>query len=294
MASSYYIGRFAPAPSGPLHFGSIIAALGSFLQAKSQGGEWLVRIEDSDRFRAVQGATDLILDTLEQLGLTWDRDIVVQSKREARYREELERLQSINMVYPCACTRSETRGKPYPGTCRHNGVPRTRRDRSLRVRTDNTVIEFNDAVTGLFSQSLEKDVGDFVIKRKDGMTAYHLAVVINDADQGVTEVVRGADLIESTPRQIYLQRLLHYPTPGYLHLPVAIDANGRKISKQNNAPGIDPGQAARVITNALEFLGQQPDPQLADATAEDVIKWGIDHWDIRQIPAGEYRPPGEQ
>lgn len=284
-----YVGRFAPAPSGPLHFGSIIAALGSYLQAKANNGEWLVRIEDSDRFRVAEGATTLILNTLEQLGLAWDREIIIQSQRENRYREELEKLQDMGIVYPCTCTRRETRGKPYPGTCR-NGMSRKRTFRSLRIRTDDTPIEFEDAVVGKYSQSLENEVGDFVIKRSDGMTAYQLAVVIDDADQGITEIVRGADLIESTPRQIYLQRMLQYPTPAYLHLPVAIDDTGRKISKQNNAPGIDITQGARVLTNALAFLGQQPDPQLADATVEDVIQWGLDHWDISKIPTGEYRP----
>ncbi|HSR63228.1 MAG TPA: tRNA glutamyl-Q(34) synthetase GluQRS [Gammaproteobacteria bacterium] len=284
-----YVGRFAPAPSGPLHFGSIVAALGSYLQAKSQHGEWLVRIEDSDRFRVVEGATELILNTLEQLGLTWDGEVVIQSQREDRYREELARLQSTGLVYPCTCTRRETRGKPYPGTCR-NGPSHNRTNSSLRIRTDDTRIEFEDTVTGKYIQSLEDEVGDFIIRRADGMTAYHLAVIIDDTDQGVTEVVRGADLIDSTPRQIYLQRMLEYSVPGYLHLPVAIDDTGRKISKQNNAPGIDVAQGARVLTNALAFLGQKPDPQLADAAVSDVIRWGLDHWDVSIIPAGEHRP----
>lgn len=292
MASSFYVGRFAPAPSGPLHFGSIIAALGSFLQAKCHAGEWLVRIEDSDRFRVVEGATGLILDTLENLGLHWDREVIIQSQRENRYRQELEKLQDMGIVYPCTCTRRETRGKPYPGTCR-KGISRNRKHRSLRIRTDDTPVEFDDTVVGKYSQSLENEVGDFIIKRSDGMTAYHLAVVIDDADQGVTEIVRGADLVDSTPRQIYLQRILQYPTPSYLHLPVAIDASGRKISKQNNAPGIDIARGAQVLTNALDFLGQHPDPQLADATVEDVIQWGLEHWDSKKISAGEYRPPGE-
>lgn len=279
-----YIGRFAPTPSGPLHFGSIIAALGSYLQARGQQGKWLLRIEDLDTPRNQPGALDNILYLLDQLGLHWDGPVMVQSQRIAVYEEILELLAARGLTYPCSCTRYEIKGKPYSGTCR-NGITSTRRPRALRVRTHSEPVGFQDRIQGHFRQQLEQDIGDFILRRSDGLIAYHLAVVVDDVSQGVTEIVRGADLLDSTPRQIYLQNLLNYATPEYVHLPVANTRQGRKISKQNHAPGIDPQQGPAVLFRALQFLGQQPDPALATAGTHEIIAWGIEHWQLSAVPA---------
>jgi len=281
--TSEYRGRFAPAPSGPLHFGSIISALGSFLQAKSRSGKWLARIEDIDKPRNQPGSTENILHTLEALGLHWDEEVLIQSQRVPVYREILEQLIECDLVYPCICTRSQTKGIPYPRTCR-NGIYIKNKKRSLRLRTTPDITGFIDQVKGGFHQQLESDAGDFVLRRADGIIAYHLAVVIDDQYQGITEIVRGADLLDSTPRQIYLQKLLGYMTPAYCHLPVATNNKGMKISKQNHAPGVDRQNAANVLFKALEFLGQQPDPQLINASVDEIIQWGIQHWKLSTVP----------
>src|SRR3954469_4836970 len=225
-----YTGRFAPSPTGPLHMGSLIAALASWLDARAAGGRWLVRMEDLDRPRVLPGADDAILDALSRLGLQWDGEVVYQSKRHDLYRRALERLGPH--TYWCGCSRREiadsslglaTDGAPiYPGTCR-DGLPRARR--ALRVRTSSALIAFDDRLQGQQAQVLERDIGDFVLYRADGLFAYQLAVVVDDAAQGISDVVRGADLLDSTARQICLQRLLGVPTPRYLHVPVAVDAH---------------------------------------------------------------------
>jgi len=281
-----YIGRFAPSPSGPLHFGSVIAALGSYLQARSRDGQWLVRMEDIDIPRVQPGAADDILRTLEKLHLFWDGDVLYQSRRDAAYREAEIALEKENLLYPCACTRRDIRGQRYSGRCR-NGLPPGKISRSVRVRTTNEPVSFADRVQGVQWQNLDIEIGDFIIRRADNITAYHLAVVVDDAWQGVTEIVRGSDLMDSTPRQIYLQELLGYPTPAYCHLPVAVNADGRKISKQNHAPGIRRNAPARVIHDALKFLGQEPDPALRDASIESIIDWGVKNWDPDRVPRHE-------
>jgi glutamyl-Q tRNA(Asp) synthetase len=278
-----YRGRFAPTPSGPLHFGSITSALGSYLQAKSQSGKWLVRIEDIDKPRNQPGATENILYTLETLGLHWDEDILIQSQRIPVYREILEHLIERDLVYPCICSRSQAKGIPYPGTCR-NGISIKKKNRSLRLRTDSNITEFVDQIQGDFHQQLGSDVGDFVLRRADGIIAYHLAVVADDEFQGITEIVRGADLLDSTPRQIYLQKLQDYSTPAYCHLPIATYHNGKKISKQNHAPGVDHKNAAEVLFKALEFLGQQPARESGNASVDEIIQWGIQHWNLSSVP----------
>lgn len=286
QTQSAYRGRFAPTPSGPLHFGSIISALGSYLQAKSQSGKWLLRIEDVDKPRNQPGATDNILHTLEALGLHWDEEVLIQSHRIPVYREIIDQLIDCDLVYPCTCTRNQTKGIPYPGTCR-NGNYNKNKKRSLRIRTSTDVTGFVDQIQGNFHQQLESDIGDFVLRRADGVIAYHLAVVADDEYQGITEIVRGADLLDSTPRQIYLQKLLGYNTPAYCHLPVAAYHNGKKISKQNHAPGIDHRNLTGVLLKAMEFLGQQPDPELDRASVDEIIQWGIKHWDFSSVP-GQY------
>ncbi len=283
MQSPRYIGRFAPSPSGPLHFGSIVAALGSYLQARQQQGKWLVRIEDIDTPRTVPGADKLILHQLERLGLIWDDDIVYQSQRIPLYESALDRLDKLGATFPCACTRKEIAENPHSCTCR-NGIASGKTGRSIRIKTDDRKISFNDLLQTPYSQSLHADVGDFVIKRADGLFAYHLAVVVDDVEQSITEIVRGADLIDSTPRQIYLQQLLESPTPGYTHLPVVIDKFGNKLSKASTTEAADIGAPVDTLTKALDFLGQSPEKQLSKASVQEVLQWAINNWTLKKIP----------
>jgi len=272
-----HIGRFAPSPSGPLHFGSLVAALASWLDARAAGGRWLLRIEDLDRPRVQPGAADEILRTLERLGLDWDGEAVFQSRRTALYEQALARLGD---TYLCGCSRREIAdsavslaadgAQVYPGTCR-SGLPPGKSARALRVRVSGT-ISFVDRVQGSLAQNLEREVGDFVLRRADGQFAYQLAVVVDDAEQRVTDVVRGADLLDSTPRQIYLQRLLGLATPRYLHVPMAVDASGEKLSKHAGARPID----RRDLQRALRFLGQAPSETLEQA---------VGAWNPALIPA---------
>ncbi len=287
-----YRGRFAPSPTGPLHFGSLVAALGSWLDARAAGGEWLVRIEDLDAPRAAPGAASDILRTLEALGLQWDGPVLRQSGRAEAYRAALDLLARTGATYPCACSRREIGdgaragidgGLVYPGTCRA-GLPPGRAARALRVRVGNAVIRFDDAVQGGVRHVLADDVGDFVLQRADGLCAYQLAVVVDDAAQGVTDVVRGADLLDSTPRQIFLQRLLGLPTPRYLHLPVATDARGVKLSKQTGAPPIDRARPGAALAGALRFLGQRVDAELVDDRPAVLLASARARWDRASIP----------
>jgi len=280
-----YRGRFAPSPTGPLHFGSLTAAVGSYLEARFHNGEWLLRMEDLDTPRTVAGAADDILRTLEACGLYWDETIVYQSRRTTAYEDALCELQRIGAVYPCACTRREIAdsalhgidGPVYPGTCR-NGLPEDREGRTWRVRTNNEAIEFDDALQGHQLQHLESEIGDFVVKRADGLFAYQLAVVVDDAFQNITHVVRGADLLASTPRQIYLQHLLGLTSPHYMHLPVAINAAGEKLSKQTLAAPVDRNKPSATLWHALTFLQQSPPPELQWEKPEIVLEWALQNW----------------
>ena len=263
-----YVGRFAPSPTGPLHAGSLVAALASFLDARAHGGRWLLRIEDLDPPREQPGAARSIVDTLAAYGFEHDGPIEYQSRRHAHYQEAFERLQAAGFVYPCACTRREIadsvarqgHGRErhgelvYPGTCR-DGITGGRAPRAWRVRVDDAVIDWTDRSGLVFHEHLADEVGDFVLRRADGLWAYQLAVVVDDADQGVTDVVRGADLIGSTARQIHLQRLLGHPTPRYLHLPVVTDAHGEKLSKQTGATALDMRDPLPALERALGHLG---------------------------------------
>jgi glutamyl-Q tRNA(Asp) synthetase len=291
-AQPRYRGRFAPSPTGPLHFGSLVAALGSYLDAHAHAGEWRVRIEDLDPPREAPGATADILRTLESLGLHWDGAVLRQSERAEAYHAALAELERKGATYLCACTRREIGdsalagidgGLVYPGTCR-NGLPSGRVGRATRVRADDTMIEFDDALQGRMRQPLATDVGDFVLRRTDGLFTYQLAVVVDDAAQGITDVVRGADLLDSTPRQIFLQRLFGVPTPRYLHLPVATNATGEKLSKQTLAPPIDRARPGTVLMSALEFLGQRPDSRLVDAPPAELLAVAIERWNRTLIP----------
>ncbi len=280
-----YRGRFAPSPTGSLHFGSLVAAVGSYLDAKHQGGVWLVRMEDVDTPRCTPGAADHILHTLAAFGLHSDEPVIYQSQRSAIYEAALHRLQTVDAIYPCCCTRREISdsalhgvdGPVYPGTCR-NGITGGREARAWRVRTGPPPfpIEFDDALQGHISQQLESEIGDFVIKRADGPFAYQFAVIVDDAAQGITHVVRGADLLCSTPRQIHLQELLGLPTPRYMHLPVVVNAQGEKLSKQTLAQAVEANVS--TLFDVLLFLRQQPAATLRNATIEQVLAWAIKNW----------------
>jgi glutamyl-Q tRNA(Asp) synthetase len=256
-------------------------------------------MEDLDAPRCVAGAADDILRTLEAFGLHWDGEIVYQSQRTAAYDEALHSLQAIDAVYPCCCTRKEIAdsalhgidGPVYPGTCRH-GIPKGREGRAGRVRTDNEPVGFDDALQGHIAQHLESEIGDFVVKRADGLYAYQLAVVIDDAFQHITHIVRGCDLLASTPRQIHLQRLLGLPTPAYLHLPVAVNEQGEKLSKQTLAPAISTDDVVATLISVLDFLRQQPPAELRQGSVEEALGWAVKNWQperlkgCRQIPVG--------
>jgi glutamyl-Q tRNA(Asp) synthetase len=289
-----YRGRFAPSPTGPLHFGSLVAAVGSYLEARANHGEWLVRIEDIDTPRTVPGAADNILRTLEAFGMTWDGAVMHQSARADAYRAALEQLRARGALYGCACTRREIAdsgirgidGAVYPGTCR-NGLPPGRAARATRVRTGGTQgahITFDDGIQGAITQDVEHAVGDFVVARADGLTAYQLAVVVDDAAQGITHVVRGADLLDSTPRQMLLQGLLDLPSPQYAHLPVALNAQGEKLSKQTLATAIDPEKPVPALLRALAFLGQAPPAELQQAGLAQVWAWVRENWHFANVP----------
>lgn len=288
-----YRGRFAPSPSGPLHFGSLLTALGSALEARQQQGEWLLRIEDVDTPRTIAGASESILHDLDRHGFQWHGPVIYQSQRQEAYRQALATLQAIGAVYPCACSRKEIADSAsgrsldgaaiYPGTCR-NGLVDGRAPRAWRLRVDDTPIAFDDAVQGRQQQTLSKDVGDFVLLRADGLFAYQLAVVIDDGWQGITHIVRGADLLDSTTRQIWLQQQLGLPTPAYAHLPVATNPAGEKLSKQTLAPALDTRPAPANLVAALAFLGQQPPGELARASVGEVWDWAEAHWSMAKVP----------
>jgi len=291
MPPCEYVGRFAPSPTGPLHFGSLVAALGSCLDARASGGRWLLRIEDVDEPRCSGAVADDIPRMLEVLGFQWDGPVLWQSQRKARYRDALNALASGGLVYPCACTRremvdsvvAEDGAAVYPGTCRL-GLPAGKPARAWRLRVDDVDIAFEDALQGRRVQNLARQVGDFVLLRADGYFAYQLAVVVDDADQGVTHVVRGADLLGSTPRQIYLQHRLRWPTPAYTHLPIAVNRNGEKLSKQTRASAIDITRSAQQLVAALRFLGQTPPTDLATASVLDVWNWARAEWRLARVP----------
>ena len=288
-----YRGRFAPSPTGPLHFGSLVAAVGSYLEARVQGGEWLVRMEDVDAPRNVPGAADSILHTMEAFGFEWDGPVLYQSRRLDAYAEALEQLKNAGLAYGCACSRREiadsaTRpaidgGLAYPGTCR-DGLPAGRQARAWRLRVDNAEIGFDDRVQGRVAQHLESDVGDFVLLRADGVFAYQLAVAVDDEFQAISDVVRGADLLASTPRQIWLQRCLGFATPGYAHLPVAANAAGEKLSKQTLACALRTDQAVAELVRALRFLGQVVPADMANARLAEVWTWARENWQFDAIP----------
>ncbi|HEY2864233.1 MAG TPA: tRNA glutamyl-Q(34) synthetase GluQRS [Casimicrobiaceae bacterium] len=288
-ASSRYRGRFAPSPTGPLHFGSLLAALASYCDARSRGGEWLLRIEDVDLPRSRAGAAEAIAETLASYGFAWDGPIVRQSERSALYADALDRLRARGLLFACACTRRELEAAPpgasgeriYPGTCRRSPVAAAE-GRSWRVGVDDTPISFVDRLQGRQQQRLDRDVGDFVVRRADGLFAYQLAVVVDDALQGITDVVRGADLLASTPRQIWLQRQLGFATPAYLHHPIAVDRSGQKLSKESGAARL-PDDPLPALCRAWRFLGQTV-PDRPPRSLASFWRWAHVAWNARALP----------
>ena len=293
-----YRGRFAPSPTGSLHFGSLVAAVASYLEAKSRNGEWLVRIEDLDPSRETPGSSIEILRTLEALGMEWDGEVVYQNQRNKVYQAALDFLEERDLIYPCICSRKEIadssilgiEGPIYPGTCRDSSFREAHRS-AWRIRTDDNLIEFKDALRGRVRQRLERDMGDFVLRRADGIFAYQLAVVVDDAEQGITHVVRGEDLLNSTPRQIYLQRLLGYPTPAYMHLPVVVNARGEKLSKQTHAAPVVISDTVSQLIMAIRFLGQTPPAELNESNVTSFWKWITGNWKPELIPLKNVAPP---
>ena len=286
-----YQGRFAPSPTGPLHFGSLVAAIGSYLEAKANGGQWLVRIEDLDLPRNVPGATVDILQTLEKLGMAWDGEVIYQSQRHHIYQDALDKLKKNQLIYPCVCTRKEVintstpgpSGPIYSGTCRNRLNNENQSNSALRVKTENRLIKFTDALNGIIHHRIDRDTGDFVLQRADGVFTYQLAVVVDDAAQKITHIVRGADLLDSTPRQIYLQQLLGFTTPTYMHLPIVKNDYGEKLSKQTKAAPIDLSNAVPQLIAAMQFLGQRPPVEISGGDIHSFWQWAINNWQSKNV-----------
>lgn len=294
MSVEQVVGRFAPSPTGPLHFGSLVAAVGSYCLARRENGLWLLRMEDLDPPRVVPGSADAILSDLEMLGLFWDGEIVWQSQRTEAYAAEVERLRSRGLVFDCACTRKEIllsaphpgeEGPVYPGTCR-NGLLVGRKPRALRIKVPQEQVCYCDGVFGHQQQVLSEAVGDFVLKRADGLFAYQLAVVVDDAEAGVNQVVRGADLLSSTPRQIFLHACLGYAVPRYIHLPLMVDDEGEKISKRNGVVSFErEEQAGAILAKALESLGQSVPLELHGSPPQEMLSWAVKNFVVERVPA---------
>ena len=285
----HYVGRFAPSPTGPLHFGSLVAAVASYLDARSQGGDWLLRMEDIDSTRCRPQFAEEIPRTLFAFGFQWDGEIRVQSRQLDRYQSALDQLKAAHLTYACSCSRKEIAdsstqgidGPVYGGVCRDRDLSST--GNAIRIRTTPQEICIDDRAQGRQCQRLENDLGDFVLKRRDGLIAYQLAVVVDDADQQVTHVVRGADLLDSTARQIYLQQRLNFPTPSYLHIPVVTNPEGQKLSKQTLAPAISAADACRLLRDALLHLGQSVPGAQYDSPVT-LLEAAIPTWQIARIP----------
>lgn len=285
-----YRGRFAPSPTGDLHMGSLVAAVASFLEARVRDGEWLLRIEDIDPPREVPGSADRILRALEKFGFEWDGEVLYQSTRDHAYAAAVETLRQKHQAFDCACSRNDvaeharhvgTEGPVYPGTCRDGlggGAPR-----SIRVRAPSSEICFNDLLQGRVCQHVGKDIGDFVVRRADNCYAYQLAVVVDDAWQGITDVVRGVDLLLSTPRQVWLQQLLDVPAPNYLHIPLLLDEHGRKLSKQTRSAPVDPENPAGGLFRALCLLQQSAPAELSVASTDEIWQWAVKHWQPQRL-----------
>ena len=282
-----YVGRFAPSPTGPLHFGSLVAAVASYLQASAHDGRWLVRIEDIDPPREQPGASERIIDALHRYGFEWDGDVIFQSNNRRAHEQALDDLIERGLAYPCGCSRKDLADAPrgplgtiYPGTCRA-GCEAS--ETAIRLRTNNEPVSFIDGLQGLITQRLESESGDFVIRRRDGLIAYQLAVVVDDELQGITEVVRGIDIMDSTPRQIWLQRLLGYRTPDYVHIPVITHPDGDKLSKLTGAPAIPTDEVRPMLVAALAALRQDPPDLLQTASLPEIWNWARANWALTPL-----------
>jgi glutamyl-Q tRNA(Asp) synthetase len=288
-----YRGRFAPSPTGALHFGSLIAATASYLQAKHQKGQWLLRIDDIDPPREQKGAADKILKTLEGFGFEWDEEVYYQSKRRNDYQEAVNDLIKQQYAYPCSCSRKsilkdtgqqQNQGNIiYPGFCRNE--PRVKSESySIRLQCSDKPMRFNDIIQGQQETNLNKSVGDFILQRRDGCFSYHLASGIDDAEQKITEVVRGADLLNSTFCQLHVQHMLNIPSPHYCHLPIIVDNKGQKLSKQSHAAPINIRDSVQLLYKTLKFLGQMPPIHLIEANQKDIWCWAKKHWQLNLVP----------
>lgn len=290
MNAPKYIGRFAPSPTGLLHIGSLLTAVASYADARAHDGEWLVRMEDLDPPREMAGAADHILKTLEIFGFEWDGEILYQSRRNDAYQAAFETLKRDGRIYPCHCSRKAWHerarqgadGYVYDGHCRHNAAEPPHTYAAWRVTVPNETIAFHDGIVGRYAQNLATDIGDFVLKRADGFWAYQLAVVVDDFTQGITHIVRGQDLLVSTPRQILLQRYLNYPTPHYAHLPLLVNRLGQKWSKQTLAPALDTKQREALLRQVMSYLSLPPAPDTDKP--QDLLQWAVDHWQLCQVP----------
>ncbi|WP_238582348.1 tRNA glutamyl-Q(34) synthetase GluQRS [Cellvibrio sp. OA-2007] len=283
---SGYIGRFAPSPTGPLHFGSLVSALASYLDAKANGGLWRVRMEDLDPPREQAGAASAILQSLEDHGLQWDGDVIYQSQRSHAYQACLDALLDAGLAYHCSCSRQDltAMGGIYDGRCR-NHQPNPEQICSVRLklydlpdRVTAEQIQFDDLIQGRQTQHLRNQAGDQILQRRDGFYAYQLAVVVDDIAQGITHIIRGSDLLEVTGRQLFFFALLGAPLPQFGHVPLAMQANGQKLSKQNHAKAIESQHASRNLWRGLAFLGQNPPSDLADASTSECLDWALHHW----------------
>lgn len=281
---SRYIGRFAPSPTGPLHIGSLIAALASFLDAKANHGEWLLRIENLDPPREMPGANEQIIRCLKQHHLDWDGELLWQSDRHAIYQHVIEQLLDQQKAFYCSCSRADIQksGGIYSGHCRGQQQP-TSQACAVRLQVDDQPVIFNDHIQGDFGQQLQQQVGDFVIRRKDGLFAYQLAVVVDDALQGITHIVRGSDLLDSTPRQIFLQQQCGFTTPQYSHLPVITNEAGQKLSKQTFAAALDHNRATDNLLKALFFLNQELPPRSMQQNCQSILDWATEHWQVSRV-----------
>ena len=291
MKTESYIGRFAPSPTGLLHIGSLLTALASYADARAQGGRWLVRMEDLDPPREMAGAADDILRTLEAFGFEWDGGVAYQSRRYDLYHEALGRLKAKGLVYPCDCSRKDWQavaragadGFVYNGCCAGLDPQRAlHKTPAWRVRVPDEIIGFDDAVVGHYAQNLAHDIGDFVLLRADGFWAYQLAVVADDAAQGITHIVRGQDLLVSAPRQLWLQRALDAPEPHYAHLPLLVNGAGQKWSKQTLAPALDLGAREALLRQVMAYLKLPAAPEVG--RPQDLLAWAVRHWDMAKVP----------
>jgi glutamyl-Q tRNA(Asp) synthetase len=281
-----YRGRFAPSPTGSLHLGSLYTAIASFLEARSRKGLWLLRIDDLDTARNITGAADAILKTLERFGLHWDETVFYQSQHHLDYEEYIEKLRQQQLIYPCVCSRKtlalESHQQIYPQWCRDQHIS-ANLAQALRIKTDGQIIECKDELQAKMIHHLALESGDFIIKRKDNIIAYQFAVVVDDALQQVTHVIRGLDLLNSTPRQLYLQGLLGFNPPKYLHIPIIVDETGYKLSKQTFAKVVDQRHPEKSLFYLLSLLKQQPPIELKNAPITELLTWAIAHWQVNQL-----------